>query len=79
MGENDQVTTFNIDPAANAPDAAAADKGKGKAVEDRSATQEMSMDEDEESEESENEDMVSPPFGCITIPRNANICNFLGP
>lgn len=58
MGENDQTTTFN-DPAANAPDAAAANKGKGKAVEEPTAGQEMSMDEDESSE-SENEEMVSP-------------------
>ena len=61
MAENNQVTTFNSDPAANAPDAAAVDKGKGKAV-DPSVTQEMSMDEDE-SEESENEEMVSAPIG----------------
>lgn len=59
MGENDQFTTFN-DPAANAPDAAAADKGKGKAVEDPTATQELSMDEDSD-DESENEEMVSLP------------------
>ncbi|KAL2007619.1 hypothetical protein VTN00DRAFT_7601 [Thermoascus crustaceus] len=52
MGDNDKVTTFNTDPAANPPDAAALDKGKGKAVE-TPATQDMSMDEDEESSEEE--------------------------
>jgi hypothetical protein len=56
MGENHQATISN-DPAANAPDAAAADKGKGKAVEE--PTQEMSMDEEEDSDESEAEEMVS--------------------
>jgi hypothetical protein len=57
MSDNNQATAFSNDPAVNAPDAAASDKGKGKAVEDPSATQEMSMDEDES--ESENEEMVS--------------------
>lgn len=59
MGDNDRATTLGNDPAANAPDAAVSDKGKGKAVEP--TTQEMSMDEDEESEESENEEMVRHP------------------
>ncbi|KAL4898407.1 histone chaperone domain CHZ-domain-containing protein [Aspergillus ambiguus] len=53
MGDNNRATLG--DPASNAPDAAAFDKGKGKATED--PTMEMSMDEDEESEESENEEM----------------------
>lgn len=51
MGDH---ATIN-DPAANAPDAASADKGKSKAQE---PTQELSMDEDESESESENE-MVS--------------------
>lgn len=71
MGENEQVTAFNNDPAANAPDAAAADKGKGKAVEEPTAAQDVSMDEDEESEESETEEMVSH-FEPITTRRTVN-------
>ncbi|KAJ5619598.1 hypothetical protein N7510_003582 [Penicillium lagena] len=47
MGDHD----MSMDPAANAPDAAFADKGKGKA---QDPTHEMSMDE-ESSDESENE------------------------
>lgn len=54
MGDNNRAT-LGSDAAANAPDAAAFDKGKGKATEDPSL--EMSMDEDEESEESENEEV----------------------
>lgn len=56
MGDNHQATLSN-DPAANAPDAAAADKGKGKAADEPSL--EMSMDEEEDSDESEAEEMVS--------------------
>ena len=59
MGESDK-TTVQMDPAANAPDAAAFDKGKGKgkgrAVE-APEYQDSSMDEDEESDEAE--DVVS--------------------
>jgi hypothetical protein len=54
MGDNNQATT-GFDPAANAPDAAAWDKGKGKATD---PTQDMRMDDDE-SDESEAEEMVS--------------------
>lgn len=54
MGDH---ATLN-DPAANAPDAAFAEKGKGKAQE---PTQDLSMDEDESESESENE-MVSSQF-----------------
>lgn len=46
------------DPAANAPDAAAYEKGKGKATEQDPTAQEMSMDEDESSEESGPEELV---------------------
>ncbi|GKZ22734.1 histone H2A.Z-specific chaperone [Aspergillus brasiliensis] len=53
MGDNNQATT-GFDPAANAPDAAAWDKGKGKATE---PTQDLRMDDDE-SEESEAEEMI---------------------
>lgn len=51
----DHVTTN--DPAANAPDAAFADKGKckGKGKAQDPTTQELSMDEDESESESENE------------------------
>lgn len=78
MGENDQATTFN-DPASNAPDAAAADKGKGKAVEEPTATQELSMDEDSD-EESENEEMVSlPPIRRVLLQCRVNFDNFVGP
>lgn len=55
------------DPAANAPDAAAVEKGKGKgkATEQDFATQDLSMDEDEESsEESGAEDLVWTPCVC---------------
>ncbi|KAL4900032.1 histone chaperone domain CHZ-domain-containing protein [Aspergillus multicolor] len=54
MGDNNQATFPGNDPAAHAPDAAALDKGKGKAVEDM----DISMDEEEESEESDAEPMV---------------------
>lgn len=54
MGDH---ATLN-DPAANAPDAAFAEKGKGKAQE---PPQDLSMDEDESESESENE-MVSLQF-----------------
>jgi hypothetical protein len=50
----DQATSFN-DPAANAPDAAAFEKGKGKAVDD------VSMDEDEEASSDEEEEFVRYP------------------
>ncbi|KAL4928253.1 histone H2A.Z-specific chaperone CHZ1 [Aspergillus undulatus] len=51
MGDN-QATFQGNDPAANAPDAAAYEKGKGKAVED---PMDVSMDEEEESDESDAE------------------------
>ncbi|CRG83200.1 hypothetical protein PISL3812_00550 [Talaromyces islandicus] len=51
MGDN-QATTLN-DPAANAPDAAAFEKGKGKAVDD------VSMDEDEASSDEEEEESAA--------------------
>lgn len=49
MSDN-QATFQGNDPAAHAPDAAAYDKGKGKAVE------EMDVSMDEEEEESEESD-----------------------
>lgn len=49
MGDN-QATSFN-NPAANAPDAAAFEKGKGKAVD----AHDVSMDEDEASSDEEEE------------------------
>ncbi|OJJ06386.1 hypothetical protein ASPVEDRAFT_321879 [Aspergillus versicolor CBS 583.65] len=55
MGDNNQATFQGNDPASNAPDAAAYDKGKGKAVDD---SMDVSMDEDEESEGSEGEEPV---------------------
>lgn len=62
MGDNEQKqeTTLSSDPAANAPDAAAAeiakDKGKGKArVEE--AEEEYWMEEDEDEESSEDEEL----------------------
>ncbi|KAH8704248.1 histone chaperone domain CHZ-domain-containing protein [Talaromyces proteolyticus] len=54
MGDN-QATDFN-DPAANAPDAAAYAKGKGKAAQ---AHEDVSMGEDEENESSEDEEEES--------------------
>jgi CO dehydrogenase/acetyl-CoA synthase beta subunit len=67
MGDNHQATLSN-DPAANAPDAAAADKGKGKGKAADEPTLEMSMDEEEDTDESEAEEMVSShhPMGCTT-------------
>ncbi|KAE8145572.1 histone chaperone domain CHZ-domain-containing protein [Aspergillus avenaceus] len=57
MGDNNQATTpLSNNLAANASDAAAIDKGKGKATNEPTAM-DVSMDEDE-SEESENEDMM---------------------
>jgi hypothetical protein len=55
MGDNGQTTGFNTDPAANAPDAAAVEKGKGKAVDYTPAEDHMEEDEDETSED---EDLV---------------------
>ncbi|KAL4801454.1 histone chaperone domain CHZ-domain-containing protein [Aspergillus unguis] len=55
MGDNNQATFPGNDPASHAPDAAAYDKGKGKAIDDQ---MDVSMDEDEESEESENEEIM---------------------
>ncbi|KAL4875562.1 histone chaperone domain CHZ-domain-containing protein [Aspergillus karnatakaensis] len=52
----DQATFPGNDPAAHAPDAAAYDKGKGKAIDD---PMDVSMDEDEESEESEAEEPMA--------------------
>jgi hypothetical protein len=52
MGDN-KATTFN-DPAANAPDAAAFEKGKGKAAD----AHDVSMDEDEEASSDEDEESV---------------------
>ncbi|OJJ56327.1 hypothetical protein ASPSYDRAFT_33432 [Aspergillus sydowii CBS 593.65] len=56
MGDNNQATFQGNDPASNAPDAAAYDKGKGKAVED---PMDVSMDEEDESEESEAEEPMA--------------------
>lgn len=58
MGDH---ATISNDPAANAPDAAFADKGKGRAYE---PTQELSMEEDE-SDSSEDE-MVGIPVPLST-------------
>lgn len=57
MGDNDRTTLSN-DPAANAPDAAAVDKGKGKAV-DTTRDYEMGGDDVESSEDESAEEMVS--------------------
>ena len=58
MGDNDRTTLSN-DPAANAPDAAAVEKGKGKAV-DTSRDYEMGEGDDVESSDEESaEEMVS--------------------
>lgn len=62
MGDNNQATFPGNDPAAHAPDAAAFDKGKGKAVED---PMDISMDEDEESDESDVEEPVCLPLSSI--------------
>jgi hypothetical protein len=56
MGDNNQATFPGNDPAAYPPDAAALDKGKGKAVED---PMDVSMDEDDDDSESEAEEQVS--------------------
>jgi hypothetical protein len=55
MGDNNQSTFPGNDPAAYPPDAAALDKGKGKAVED---PMDVSMDEDDDDSESEAEEQV---------------------
>lgn len=48
MGDNDK-TVLQDDPAANAPDAAAAEKGKGKAkAVEEPAPQDLSEDESDE-------------------------------
>lgn len=48
MGDNDK-TVLQDDPAANAPDAAAAEKGKGKAkAAEEPAPQDLSEDESDE-------------------------------
>ncbi|RAL10756.1 histone H2A.Z-specific chaperone CHZ1 [Aspergillus homomorphus CBS 101889] len=53
MGDSNQTTTPGYDRAANAPDAAALDKGKGKATQ---PSHEENLEED--SDESENEEML---------------------
>ncbi|KAL1967267.1 hypothetical protein VTN77DRAFT_3313 [Rasamsonia byssochlamydoides] len=58
MGDNDQTTGLSADPAANAPDAAAAEKGKGKAV-DYTPAEEATMEEDEYESSEEEEDLVA--------------------
>lgn len=60
MGDN-QATTFN-DSAANAPDAAAFEKGKGKAVD----AHDVSMDEDEDASSDEDEESVCLYSGAST-------------
>ncbi|KAL4868222.1 histone chaperone domain CHZ-domain-containing protein [Aspergillus spectabilis] len=52
----DHATFQGNDPAAHAPEAAAYDKGKGKAIDD---PMDVSMDEDEESEESDAEEPMA--------------------
>ncbi|KAL5338788.1 histone chaperone domain CHZ-domain-containing protein [Aspergillus crustosus] len=52
----DQATFPSNDPAAHAPDAAAYDKGKGKAIDD---PMDVSMDEVEESEDSDVEEPLA--------------------
>ena len=52
MGDNEK-STLQSDPAANAPDAAAVDKGKGKGKGKSVENPDSSMDEDEESDEGE--------------------------
>lgn len=59
MGDN-QATTLN-DPAASAPDAAALEKGKGKAVDQP----DVSMDEDEEASSEEEEEEEDEEFVCL--------------
>jgi hypothetical protein len=54
MSESNQATFQGNDPAAHAPDAAAYDKGKGKAVEDM----DVSMDEEEEESEESDAEIV---------------------
>ncbi|PYH42595.1 histone H2A.Z-specific chaperone CHZ1 [Aspergillus saccharolyticus JOP 1030-1] len=54
MGESNQATTPGYDRAANAPDASALDKGKGRATQ---PTHEENVEE-EDSDESENEEML---------------------
>lgn len=57
MGDH-SVTDYS-DPAANAPDAAAYGKGKGKAA-DAYADVNMGEEEDDESSEEEEEELVWP-------------------
>jgi hypothetical protein len=57
MGDH-SVTGYS-DPAANAPDAAAYEKGKGKAA-DAYDDVNMGEEEDEESSEEEEDEMVCP-------------------
>lgn len=79
MGDNSKATTFNTDPAANPPDAAALEKGKGKAVEETPATQDVSMDEDEESSEEESgpEEMVRLSYLTSVLCGKKVFCNSL--
>jgi hypothetical protein len=60
MAENNQAGTFDMDPAANAPDAAAIvkGKGKGKAVDYRSEAEDVEMREESSSDESVVGDLV---------------------
>jgi hypothetical protein len=56
MGDNDHKITDYTDSAANAPDAAALDKGKGKAADH--PAQDMNMEEDDDDSSDEDEDLV---------------------
>ncbi|RAH44235.1 histone H2A.Z-specific chaperone CHZ1 [Aspergillus brunneoviolaceus CBS 621.78] len=60
MGDSNQATTPGYDRAANAPDAAALDKGKGRATE---PTHDENLEE-EDSDESENEEMAEDGMIC---------------
>jgi hypothetical protein len=56
MGDNDHKITDYTDSAANAPDAAALDKGKGKAADH--PAHDVNMEEEDDDSSDEDEDLV---------------------
>lgn len=76
MGDNDQTTGLSADPAANPPDAAAAEKGKGKAV-DYTPAEEVSMEEDEDESYDEDSAIEEDLVCCIVSTTSAQLSSAL--
>lgn len=77
MGDHDQQVTDYSDPAANAPDAAAYGKGKGKAVDAHDDVNMGEEDEDESSDEDEDEMVCFDPARLLCITVDRPFCDYL--